>query len=99
MMHPGSSVDHSILPSTFPISLLLKVSSETVQLLGQQINQFTVPEVYFKKSDQEVVIFCGSPGAGKSTFYWKSLKPLGFERVNQDILKTVSYIHVTFRQS
>lgn len=37
-----------------------------------------------------MVIFCGSPGAGKSTFYWNVLQPLGYERVNQDILKTVS---------
>lgn len=44
----------------------------------------------FTKNDaQELVIFCGSPGAGKSTFYWDVLQPLGFERVNQDILKTV----------
>jgi bifunctional polynucleotide phosphatase/kinase len=40
-----------------------------------------------KKNDQELVLFCGPPGAGKSTFFWKHLKPLGFERVNQDILK------------
>jgi bifunctional polynucleotide phosphatase/kinase len=36
----------------------------------------------------ELIIFCGSPGAGKSTFYWQHLQPLGYERVNQDILKT-----------
>lgn len=41
-----------------------------------------------KKNDQELVLFCGPPGAGKSTFFWKHLKPLGFERVNQDILKS-----------
>lgn len=35
------------------------------------------------------VKLCGSPGAGKSTFYWKQLQPLGYERVNQDILKSV----------
>ncbi|QVM08813.1 hypothetical protein D8B26_003488 [Coccidioides posadasii str. Silveira] len=37
---------------------------------------------------QELVIFCGSPGAGKSTFFWKYLEPLKYKRVNQDILKT-----------
>lgn len=47
------------------------------------------PPVVFKKRNQlELVIFCGSPGAGKSTFYWKHLQPLGYERVNQDILKS-----------
>lgn len=40
-----------------------------------------------KKNKQELVLYCGPPGAGKSTFFWKHLKPLGFERVNQDILK------------
>ncbi|KAF2441653.1 PNK3P-domain-containing protein [Karstenula rhodostoma CBS 690.94] len=36
----------------------------------------------------EIVLFCGSPGAGKSSFYWRHLQPLGYARVNQDILKT-----------
>ena len=41
------------------------------------------------KTDQtDMIIFCGSPGAGKSTFYWRHLQPLGYERVNQDTLKT-----------
>ncbi|PGH27531.1 polynucleotide kinase 3'-phosphatase [Polytolypa hystricis UAMH7299] len=39
-------------------------------------------------NDIELVIFCGSPSAGKSTFYWEYLQPMGYERVNQDILKT-----------
>lgn len=42
---------------------------------------------YEKKNETELVLFCGPPGAGKSTFFWKHLKPLGYERVNQDILK------------
>jgi bifunctional polynucleotide phosphatase/kinase len=42
-----------------------------------------------KKHELDIIIFCGSPGAGKSTFYWNYLKPLGYERVNQDILKSV----------
>ncbi|KAF3491855.1 bifunctional polynucleotide phosphatase/kinase [Arthroderma uncinatum] len=46
------------------------------------------PFPFSKQSDTELVIFCGSPGSGKSTFYWKYLQPLGYERVNQDILKT-----------
>lgn len=37
----------------------------------------------------EVILLCGSPGSGKSTFYEKIIKPLGYERVNQDILKSV----------
>ncbi|KAI2622623.1 DNA kinase/phosphatase Pnk1 [Xylaria nigripes] len=46
-------------------------------------------QVLFEKiNEQDIVLFCGPPGAGKSTFYWKYLKPLGYERINQDILKT-----------
>lgn len=46
-------------------------------------------EPYTKKNNLDIVLFCGSPGAGKSTFYWKQVEPLGYVRVNQDILKTV----------
>ncbi|KAK4145074.1 polynucleotide kinase 3 phosphatase-domain-containing protein [Dichotomopilus funicola] len=41
-----------------------------------------------KTNEKEIILFVGSPGSGKSTFYWKYLKPLGYERVNQDLLKT-----------
>ncbi|MCJ1485322.1 hypothetical protein MMC06_005496 [Schaereria dolodes] len=41
-----------------------------------------------KNNPLDVVLFCGSPGAGKSTFYWRNLKNLGYERINQDTLKT-----------
>ncbi|KAH7356726.1 polynucleotide kinase 3 phosphatase [Rhexocercosporidium sp. MPI-PUGE-AT-0058] len=45
-------------------------------------------EPYKKKNPCDIVLFCGSPAAGKSTFYWKNLEPLGYTRINQDILKT-----------
>ncbi|KAL4944251.1 hypothetical protein BDV06DRAFT_187943 [Aspergillus oleicola] len=60
---------------------------------------------FSRKSPLELVIFCGSPAAGKSTFYWEYLKPLGYERVNQDILKTrpkcikVAKEHLTAKRS
>lgn len=41
---------------------------------------------FTKKHPLELVLFVGSPGAGKSTFYWENLKDLGYERVNQDLL-------------
>ena len=44
--------------------------------------------LFEKKNSQDVILFCGPPGAGKSTFFWKYLKPLGYERINQDILKS-----------
>lgn len=40
-----------------------------------------------KPDPKHIMLFVGPPGAGKSTFYWKYLKPLGYERVNQDVLK------------
>lgn len=46
------------------------------------------PIVFSKKNDVEIVLFCGSPGSGKSTFFWKRLEPMGYARVNQDLLKT-----------
>lgn len=48
----------------------------------------STPIVFSKKNELELVLFCGSPGAGKSTFYWTHLQRLGYERVNQDLLKT-----------
>ncbi|CEJ54495.1 hypothetical protein PMG11_00803 [Penicillium brasilianum] len=44
------------------------------------------PETFARKHPIELVVFCGSPGSGKSTFFWKYLEPLGYERVNQDTL-------------
>ncbi|KAM4065737.1 polynucleotide kinase 3 phosphatase domain-containing protein [Hirsutella rhossiliensis] len=44
--------------------------------------------LFEKKNKQDIVLYCGPPGAGKSTFYWRHLKPLGYERVNQDTLKS-----------
>lgn len=43
---------------------------------------------FTKQNQVDIVLFCGSPGAGKSTFYWMHLQPIGYERANQDILKT-----------
>ncbi|TPX18791.1 uncharacterized protein E0L32_011540 [Thyridium curvatum] len=44
--------------------------------------------IFEKVNKKDIVLFCGPPGAGKSTFFWKHLKPLGYERVNQDTLKS-----------
>lgn len=45
-------------------------------------------EAFKKINDKDIVMFCGSPGSGKSTFFWNHLKPLGYERINQDTLKS-----------
>ncbi|PHH71090.1 hypothetical protein CDD82_6757 [Ophiocordyceps australis] len=44
--------------------------------------------MFEKKNDWEVIVFCGPPASGKSTFFWRHVEPLGYERVNQDLLKT-----------
>ena len=36
----------------------------------------------------DVILFVGSPAAGKSTFYRDHLLPMGYARINQDTLKT-----------
>ncbi|ROV92187.1 hypothetical protein VMCG_09317 [Cytospora schulzeri] len=56
---------------------------------SEAVDSGDTPDVLFaKKNDKDIVLFCGPPGAGKSTFYWKYLKPSGYERVNQDLLKS-----------
>ncbi|KAL4930633.1 putative DNA 3'-phosphatase Tpp1 [Aspergillus undulatus] len=58
----------------------------SVYLQSDPVDDVAPP--FSRKSPLELVIFCGSPSAGKSTFFWEYLKPLDYERVNQDILKT-----------
>lgn len=53
-------------------------------------NSVSVPTTFSRNSPLDIVLFCGSPGAGKSSFYWRHLQPLGYGRVNQDLLKSVS---------
>ncbi|RMZ84393.1 hypothetical protein DV738_g636, partial [Chaetothyriales sp. CBS 135597] len=51
-------------------------------------NNGHAPASFRKKHKQELVIACGSPGSGKSTYFWHVLEPQGFKRINQDILKS-----------
>lgn len=61
---------------------------EPKQFLESALSRPQEKAPFTKQNKQELVIFCGSPGAGKSSFYWKVLQPQAYERVNQDILKT-----------
>jgi len=68
-------------------------------LASSEAQQLENSHTYTKVNDVDIVLLCGSPGAGKSTFYWKALKPLGYERVNQDILKSVSSISISIART
>jgi len=37
---------------------------------------------------QEIVLFCGYPALGKSSFYYRHFHPANYAHINQDILKT-----------
>ncbi|CAO2658788.1 Nn.00g065110.m01.CDS01 [Neocucurbitaria sp. VM-36] len=64
-------------------------SFDPLSYIQEQTENPTSAILKFKKPDTaDIVLFCGSPGAGKSSFYWTHLQPLGYGRVNQDILKT-----------
>ena len=58
-----------------------------LQEVADSAESVSVP--FTRANPLDLIILCGSPGAGKSTFYWTVLGPLGYERVNQDTLKTV----------
>lgn len=55
---------------------------------GDEASSDAPQRLFDRKNKRDIVLFCGPPGAGKSTFYWKHLKPLGYERINQDTLKS-----------
>lgn len=55
---------------------------------GVYLDQSEQPPSFVESNGLNIVVFCGSPGAGKSTYYWNVLEPLGYKRVNQDILKS-----------
>lgn len=38
--------------------------------------------------EPDIILFVGSPAAGKSTFFREHLLPMGYTRINQDTLKT-----------
>lgn len=76
-----------LTPEEFFLGLQPREFRRDFDLAHFPFPQATNEPPFEKKSKQELVVFCGPPGAGKSTFYHKYLKPLEFERVNQDTLK------------
>ncbi|KMU88636.1 DNA kinase/phosphatase Pnk1 [Coccidioides immitis H538.4] len=98
----GRPADHSCVDRNFASNIGLKFYTPEEFFLGKPqegveafnpknfiLDGTSRSSLPFPESHgQELVIFCGSPGAGKSTFFWKYLEPLKYKRVNQDILKT-----------
>ncbi|CZS90504.1 related to bifunctional polynucleotide phosphatase/kinase [Rhynchosporium agropyri] len=99
----GQPKDFSCSDRNFADNVGIKFYTPEEYFLGEAPRPFTrtfdpneylkvsadeVIEPYEKKNPCDVVLFCGSPAAGKSTFYWRNLEPLGYTRINQDILKT-----------
>ncbi|KMU72433.1 DNA kinase/phosphatase Pnk1 [Coccidioides immitis RMSCC 3703] len=98
----GRPTDHSCVDRNFASNIGLKFYTPEEFFLGKPqegveafnpknfiLDGTSRSSLPFPESHgQELVIFCGSPGAGKSTFFWKYLEPLKYKRVNQDILKT-----------
>lgn len=98
----GATKDFSCSDRNFAHNVGVKFLTPEEYFLGLQprefrrdfdLAHFPFPEAtekaspFEKKAKQELVVFCGPPGAGKSTFYHNHLKPLEYERVNQDTLK------------
>lgn len=98
----GATKDFSCSDRNFAHNVGVKFLTPEEFFLGLQprefkrdfdLAHFPFPEtnadapIFEKKAAQELVLFCGPPGAGKSTFFHKYLKPLEFERINQDTLK------------
>lgn len=78
---------HGCFPGRPTVHAIWRCCCRSEQEPDELGNAASVP--FSKQHPLELVIFCGSPGAGKSTFYWDQLEALGYERVNQDILKSV----------
>lgn len=49
-------------------------------------NNIVNPKISFKKKD--MIIMVGYPGSGKSTYVENNIVPLGYNKINMDILKT-----------
>lgn len=67
-------------------------ATERFEITGFDPVAFENPEktdhLFARHAPLELVLFVGSPASGKSTYYKTFLEPLGYVRVNQDLLKS-----------
>ncbi|KAL8711647.1 MAG: hypothetical protein Q9220_004057 [cf. Caloplaca sp. 1 TL-2023] len=99
----GAKADHSCSDRNLAVNVGIDFKTPEEFFLNEPPNPFVrdfEPASYMspsaalhtlafdKRNALDIVLFCGSPASGKSTFYRSHLKPLGYHRVNQDTLKT-----------
>ena len=53
------------------------------------ISTTSIPCMITPSVTPDIILFVGSPASGKSTFYRTNLAPMGYERINQDSLKSL----------
>src|SRR5271154_2862175 len=72
-----------------PANNSLQTTSATLNTIPSSAgpNPLSLP-VIPPSSSPDIVLFVGSPAAGKSNFYRNNLLPMGYSRINQDTLKT-----------
>ncbi|KAF2863936.1 PNK3P-domain-containing protein [Piedraia hortae CBS 480.64] len=100
-LNSGRKKDHSCADRQFAMNNGIAFHTPEEYFLGEPVHSFEIgfdPNNFLtttnskapaqRNHDLELVLFCGSPGAGKSTYYWRQMQPLGYERANQDALKS-----------
>lgn len=48
----------------------------------------TSSPIVSRSGEKEIVLFCGYPALGKSSFYYRHFHPANYTHINQDKLKT-----------
>ncbi|KPA82982.1 putative polynucleotide kinase 3'-phosphatase [Leptomonas pyrrhocoris] len=72
------------LPRTYAQLSVQVITFTTVKTISLP----SAPPLFARTGEQELIIFVGFPGCGKSSFYRRHLQPYGYAHVNRDILQT-----------
>lgn len=80
-----------VSPAELP-RLPRQYAGATVRVVtAASVNTVVLPSaapLFAPRDTQEMILFVGYPGAGKSTFYERHLRPYGYAHVNRDSLQT-----------
>jgi bifunctional polynucleotide phosphatase/kinase len=78
--NPLDYIPTPVLSSTEPTpTTTITTTTQTIPPVVPVISPSSAPDI---------ILFVGSPAAGKSTLYRDHLLPMGYARINQDTLKT-----------